>query len=93
MAAQQSGLGFGRFLAGSDQRFFVGFELGFNFRTASLGFAITSAYADGPTQGFKRQTAFPNGFHDRASGYTPADADFLEVIDHLFLRTQSVIPL
>ena len=92
-----SGVGFGRGGLGSIVvRWFqvglVGLELSFNFGPATLGFAIAGAHADGPAQGFKGQTAFPNGLHDRASGHTPADAHLLEVIDHLLLSAQPAIP-
>ncbi len=92
-----SGVDFGRGGLGSIvvrwfQAGLVGLELSFNFGPATLGFAIAGAHADGPAQGFKRQTAFPNGLHDRASGHTPADAHFLEVIDHLLLSAQPAIP-
>jgi len=95
MTAWRSDLGFGwrYFLAGSFQRLFVGLELFFNFGSAPFGFAGTGAYADGSAQGFKRQTAFPNGFHDRASGHTPANTYLFEVIDHLLLSTQPGFPL
>ena len=91
----KSDLGFGwrRFLAGSFKGLFVGLQGRFNFRSAALGFAGTGTHADGSTQGFKRQTAFPNGFHDCASGHTPANAHLLEVIDHLSLSTQPGFPL
>jgi hypothetical protein len=75
------------------QGFFVGLELSFNFGPASLCFAGTSAHADGSTQSFKRQTAFPDGFHDGASGYAPANAYLFEVINHLSLSTQPGFPL
>ena len=65
----------------------------FNFWSASFGFAGTGTHADGSAQGFKRQTAFPNGFHDGASGHTPANAHLLEVINHLSLSTQPGFPV
>jgi hypothetical protein len=68
-------------------------ELGFNFGSASLGFAVTGTHSDSTAQGFKRQTAFPDSFHDCASGHTPANAHLFEVIDHLSLSTQPVFPL
>jgi len=94
MAAQKSNVGFGGwcFLASKFQGFLVSLELVFNLGPAPLGFAITGTYADGPAQGFKRQTAFPNGFHDRASGHTPANTHLFEVVDHLFLSIQPNFP-
>jgi hypothetical protein len=93
MAARKSGLGFGRSsLADGFEGFFIRLELGFDFGSAPLGFAIAGTYADGPPQGFKGQTAFPNGFHDGASGHTPANTHLLEVVDHLFLSTQPDFP-
>ena len=96
VAARESGVDFGRGGMGSIVRLFqaglVDHQLSFNFGPAPLGFAIAGTHADGPAQGFKRQTAFPNGLHDRASGHTPADAHLLEVVDHLFLSVQPAIP-
>ena len=90
----KSGVGFGRsYLVDRFQGLFIGFQLGFNFRPAPLGFAVTGTHADGSAQGFKRQTAFPDGFHDGASGHAPANAYLFEVVDHLTLSTQPGFPL
>ncbi len=53
--AQPSGVGFGgcRFLTGSFEGFLVGFELGFNFGSAPLGFAVSRPDADGPPERFE----------------------------------------
>ena len=85
--------GWGCFLVSRFEGFLVCLKQFFNFRSAALGFAGTGANADGSTQGFKRQTAFPNGFHDCASGHTPANAHLLEVINHLSLSTQPGFPV
>jgi hypothetical protein len=84
----KSGLFAGGFDFFGFQGFFVILHSFFDILSAAFGLAVARPNADLAPERLERQAAIPDRLHDGRGGDAPAYADFLEIVDQIFLRIQ-----